>query len=60
MESSWGCGGVHWNERDQRWVAAIQVNKRRINLGNFHNREDALVARRDAEVQYHGEFRAVR
>jgi hypothetical protein len=41
--------GVHRNKG--RWVARIGVNYRRVHLGYFDNVEDAIAARKAAEVQ---------
>jgi hypothetical protein len=52
-----GVKGVSWNNRDQRWVAMIGYNRKNINLGYYINKEDAIQARREAEIKYYGEFR---
>jgi hypothetical protein len=51
-----GVKGVYWHTKDQRWMARIAVNKRRIFLGNFENIEDAAVAYAQAARQHFGEF----
>jgi len=48
--------GVHWNKRDKKWIARIGVEKRRINLGSFHDEEDAARAYDAAAKQYFGEY----
>lgn len=52
-----GVTGVSWNNRDNRWVAQIGFNKKNIHLGNFVNFEDAVNARKKAEIKYFGEYR---
>lgn len=51
-----GSIGVSWNKRYNKWRAYITVDKKRIDLGNFDNIDDAIIARRQAEVKYHQEF----
>lgn len=41
--------GVSWNARDKRWCANIGCDGRRINLGTFINRDDAIAARLAAQ-----------
>ncbi len=52
-----GVTGVSWQKRDERWCARITANKKDINLGYFINFEDAVEARKEAEVKYFGEYR---
>ena len=51
-----GTIGVYWLKASQRWASFITVNKQRIYLGCFKEKEDAIAARREAEVKYHGEY----
>lgn len=44
--------GVSWHKEDQRWIARIGVNKKRIHLGCFTEIDDAIAARKAAEVKY--------
>ena len=43
-------------KRDGVWAARITVNKHRIHIGSFSNKEDAIVARLQAEAKYFGKF----
>lgn len=52
-----GTVGVSWNKRDKAWVAYIQVNKKYTSLGYFSNKEDAIAARKEAEIKYYGKYR---
>lgn len=47
-----GAKGVYWNKREQRWIARIGIQGRAITLGRFVRKEDAIEARRKAELQY--------
>jgi len=40
----WSCG--------DKWKASITINKRRINLGTFKNKKQAILSRIDAEKKY--------
>lgn len=51
--NSSGFPGVSWSTRDQKWMAYIKVNNRRINLGYFEDINDAVQARKMAKMKYH-------
>lgn len=51
-----GYRGVCWATKRQKWIAAISVDNRRINLGAFDSKVDAAAAYDAAAVKYHGEF----
>ena len=46
-----GCSGVVWHARDSRWQASIRHGGRKQHLGLFARFEDAVRARREAEVR---------
>lgn len=48
--------GVHWCKTKRKWVSQICKNKKPIHLGYFVNQEDAIAARKTAELQYFAEF----
>ena len=48
--------GVYWFEARGKWRAKIQKNNQTFCLGYFVNQEDAIAARKAAELQYFGEF----
>lgn len=48
--------GVVWYKKSKKWAASIVVSKKRIYLGMFNNKEDAIKTRLTAEKKYFGEF----
>jgi len=51
--NSSGVSGVYWNKRDQRWCAQIKDKEgKRLHLGLFKDKQDALNARVEAEQEY--------
>ena len=55
--SSSGVAGVTFNQKSGKWTARIQVDGNRIFLGYFVRKEDAVDARKEAEIKYFGEYR---
>lgn len=51
-----GFTGVSWYKQIGKWKVQIQYHKRKINIGYFENKEDAIRARLNAEKEYFGEF----
>lgn len=47
-----GVSGVRWNTKANRWIARISTNEGRIHLGSFILLEDAIAARKAAEITY--------
>ena len=48
--------GVSWHKARNKWRAYITVNGKTKHLGYFINKEEAIKARREAEIKYFGEF----
>ena len=45
--------GVKWVQRNRRWKVEITVGKKKsVYIGHFEKYEDAVCARRDAEIKY--------
>lgn len=44
--------GVSWNKGSNKWQAGIMINQKAYNLGTFKNKEDAIKARKEAEIKY--------
>ena len=50
--NSSGFMGVSFRNDTQKWRAGIVVNGKQIHLGHFELKDDAIVARKNAEVEY--------
>lgn len=46
-----GFQGVFWNPKIKRWNANIGLNSRTKNLGHFLTKEEAIAARKNAEIE---------
>ena len=55
--NSSGVVGVSWHKARNKWIAKIYVNGKQIYLGAYINIEDAIQSRKDAELEYFGEYR---
>lgn len=51
-----GVPGVWYNKERNTWVAEIWVNKTKIVVGSYKNKEDAINARKDAENKFFNEW----
>lgn len=47
-----GAKGISWSDTRKRWCAHITVSGKAFNLGRYKRKEDAMTARREAEVKY--------
>ena len=47
-----GTSGVSYRTENGKWRARIMVNQNQINLGTFHDKSDAILARKLAEQKY--------
>ncbi len=47
-----GTTGVYWDKQARKWHARIVLGRHDKHLGLFHNKEDAISARKAAEVTY--------
>lgn len=50
--STSGCPGVYWDKRRSLWCARIHLNYRNKFLGQFKSFDEAVAARRAAEVEF--------
>ena len=51
-----GVSGVFYSNTHKKWIARIGVSNKRIYLGVFNNKDDAIIARLRAEVEYYKDF----
>lgn len=49
-----GFSGVIYNNRNHKWQSTISVNKNRIHLGWFDDKQLAIYTRKQAEIRYWG------
>lgn len=48
--------GVRWDEERRKFRAQIQVDKKKIMIGQYDTLEEAKEAYRQASIKYHGKF----
>ena len=54
LRNTSGTIGVSWNKTSCSWRAVITVDKKTMWLGTFKDRQDAIAARKAAELKYRG------
>jgi hypothetical protein len=61
LNNTSGHTGVHWYPYNNvnKWMAKIVVDYKCVNLGYYNDIEDAIKARKDAELKYFGEFQPI-
>lgn len=52
FDNKTGVVGVYWSSAHSKWASEIMDDKRKVFLGLFSNIEDAVCARKKAEVTY--------
>lgn len=52
-----GITGVSIHKQTNKWRAYIEYNQKYIHLGLFNTKEEAIEARKQAEIEYFGEYR---
>lgn len=52
-----GTTGVWWHKKNNKWITQITVNSVTIHLGYFDTKEEAIEARKQAEIDLFGEYR---
>ena len=48
--------GYFWNNEKEKWTTRIKVNYKTIHLGHFRSKQDAINARKNAELKHFGKF----
>jgi hypothetical protein len=58
QQNSWNkkCIGVFFDNSKNRWCARININGKSKHLGYFKTKEEAIKARKQAEINYFGEY----
>lgn len=51
-----GYTGVHWHSRRKKWIAVLQIDKKKIALGIFDTKEEAIKCRKEGEKKHYKEF----
>lgn len=51
-----GVTGVYYDKRRQKWVASITYNNRKLYIGRFKNKDDAVLARLTKEMELFKDF----
>lgn len=51
-----GTSGVYYDKNAKKWISRIGLNHKRINLGAFTTKEEAVRARKEAEEKYYKEY----
>lgn len=54
IDNKSGCKGVIFDKSRNKWSAKIKCNYKTIHLGRFNNYDDAVKARKEAEIKYWG------
>lgn len=57
IDNTSGVTGVYWEH--SKWRARIYYKYENKCLGRFESKEDAIKARRNAEIEYFGEYRSL-
>ena len=55
--NSSGTVGVYYHKDSNKWQASINHNKTKYNLGYFTEKEEAIKARKEAELKYYGRYK---
>ncbi len=54
IDNTSGIVGVNWNKSNNAWCVRIGVNGKRIHIGYFYDKNEAIKSRLCAEVKYYG------
>ena len=52
-----GVRGVYFRNDTNKWTVSIHLSGKKIALGCYQTKEDAIKARKEAEIKYYGKFR---
>lgn len=51
-----GVAGVCFDKKRKKWVASITYNRKKVYIGRFTEKEDAILARLQKEIELYKEF----
>lgn len=51
-----GVTGVCWDKNRKKWLVRVYENGKEINLGYFNDFNNAIIARKNGEEKYYGEY----
>lgn len=51
-----GISGVRFDDDRKKWHSSISVEKKKIHLGRFDNIDQAIAARKKAEIEFFGQW----
>lgn len=52
LDNKSGFTGVNWHKRDEIWNVNIRVSNKSIHIGYFKDKQDAIDARKKANIKY--------
>jgi len=55
-KSESGITGVLWNKKTKSWMAYMKIHNKFKNLGYYHDKDEAIKSRKEAETKYFGEY----
>jgi hypothetical protein len=55
-DSSTGARGVRWREKDRFWYVTVGVGGKKIHVGCFKSKDEAIAASKAARERHFGEF----
>lgn len=56
MTNTSGVAGVCFDRKRKKWVASITYNRKKVCIGRFTEKEDAILARLQKEIELYKEF----
>lgn len=51
-----GVTGVYFDKKRKKWVASITYNRKKVYIGRFTEKENAIMARLQKEIELYKEF----
>lgn len=54
-----GCNGVYFHKNTGKWASEIKVGNKKIHFGLFATKDEAINTRKQAEIDYYGEYRRI-